>query len=158
MSRPINRLFHVCITVADINAALEFYCGVLGLESIGKLRNERAPGAVLGFPGQEIEIHADHLVGTNKENATVIDLIEFVSPKTVVNAGPSAPLNHAGINRIAFDVDSTDAIHEKLKARGDVEFLCEPQVVIAPTGGKFKILTFKDPFGNVLEVIEYCKA
>jgi hypothetical protein len=30
-------------------------------------------------------------------------------------------------------------------------------VVIAPTGGKFKILTFKDPFGNVLEVIEYMK-
>lgn len=157
MDRYINRLFHVCITVADIDAALEFYCNVLGLESIGKLRHERAPGEVLGFPGQMIEIHADHLVGTQKENATVIDLIEFVSPKTVVNTGPSAPLNHAGINRMAFSVDSTDAIHEKLKARGDIVFLCEPQTVIAPTGGKFKILTFKDPFGNVLEVIEYCK-
>lgn len=153
----LNRLFHVCITVADINAALEFYCGVLELKSIGALRHERAPGAVLGFPGQEIEIHADHLVGKNADNATVIDLIEFVSPKTVVNPAASAPLNHAGINRMAFDVDSTDAVYEKLKARGDVVLLCEPQVVIAPTGGKFKILTFKDPFGNVLEVIEYMK-
>jgi catechol 2,3-dioxygenase-like lactoylglutathione lyase family enzyme len=154
----INRLFHVCITVADIEAALQFYCGVLELKSIGALRNEKAPGAVLGFPGQEIEIHADHLVGQHAENATVIDLIEFVSPKTVVTSGPSAPLNHAGINRMAFSVDSTDAIYEKLKQRGDIVFLCEPQVVIAPTGGKFKILTFKDPFGNVLEVIEYMKA
>lgn len=157
MDRYINRLFHVCITVADIDAALEFYCGVLGLESIGKLRHERAPGEILGFPNQIIEIHADHLVGKDKENATVIDLIEFVEPKTVVNKNASAPLNHAGINRMAFGVDSTDAIHEKLKARGDIVFLCEPQVVIAPTGGKFKILTFKDPFDNVLEVIEYCK-
>lgn len=157
MDRYINRLFHVCITVADIEAALEFYCGVLGLESIGKLRHERAPGEILGFPNQIIEIHADHLVGTDKENATVIDLIEFVSPKTVVSTSPSAPLNHAGINRMAFGVDSTDAIHEKLKARGDIVFLCEPQIVIAPTGGKFKILTFKDPFDNILEVIEYCK-
>ncbi|MEJ5059356.1 MULTISPECIES: VOC family protein [unclassified Pseudomonas] len=157
MDRYINRLFHVCITVADIDAALEFYCGVLGLESIGKLRHERAPGEILGFPNQIIEIHADHLVGKDKENATVIDLIEFVEPKTVVNKSASAPLNHAGINRMAFGVDDTDAIHEKLKARGDIVFLCEPQVVIAPTGGKFKILTFKDPFDNVLEVIEYCK-
>jgi extradiol dioxygenase family protein len=157
MDRYINRLFHVCITVADIDAALEFYCGVLGLESIGKLRHERAPGEILGFPNQVIEIHADHLVGKDKENATVIDLIEFVEPKTVVNKSASAPLNHAGINRMAFGVDDTDAIHEKLKARGDIVFLCEPQVVIAPTGGKFKILTFKDPFDNVLEVIEYCK-
>ena len=157
MDRYINRLFHVCITVADIDAALEFYCGVLGLESIGKLRHERAPGEILGFPNQIIEIHADHLVGKDKENATVIDLIEFVEPKTVVNKKASAPLNHAGINRMAFGVDDTDAIHEKLKARGDIVFLCEPQVVIAPTGGKFKILTFKDPFDNVLEVIEYCK-
>lgn len=157
MDRYINRLFHVCITVADIDAALEFYCGVLGLESIGKLRHERAPGEILGFPNQIIEIHADHLVGKDKENATVIDLIEFVEPKTVVNKNASAPLNHAGINRMAFGVDDTDAIHEKLKARGDIVFLCEPQVVIAPTGGKFKILTFKDPFDNVLEVIESCK-
>jgi catechol 2,3-dioxygenase-like lactoylglutathione lyase family enzyme len=157
MDRYINRLFHVCITVADIDAALEFYCGVLGLESIGKLRHERAPGEILGFPNQIIEIHADHLVGKDKENATVIDLIEFVEPKTVVNKAASAPLNHAGINRMAFGVDDTDAIHEKLKARGDIVFLCEPQTVIAPTGGKFKILTFKDPFDNVLEVIEHCK-
>lgn len=157
MDRYINRLFHVCITVADIDAALEFYCGVLGLESIGKLRGERAPGEILGFPGQIIEIHADHLVGKDKENATVIDLIEFVEPKTVVNKNPAAPLNHAGINRMAFGVDDTDAIYDKLKARGDIVFLCEPQVVIAPTGGKFKILTFKDPFDNILEVIEYCK-
>src|SRR6266446_3740586 len=134
----INRLFHVCITVADIDAALQFYCGVLELKSIGALRNERAPGAVLGFPGQEIEIHADHLVGKNTENATVIDLIEFVSPKTVVAPGPSAPLNHAGINRMAFDVDSTDAIYEKLKQRGDIVLLSEPQLVPSPTRGKSK--------------------
>ncbi|MDE1165584.1 MAG: hypothetical protein PW845_09385 [Pseudomonas sp.] len=72
----------MCITVFDIDAALEFYCGVLGLESIGKLRHERAPGEILGFPNQIIEIHADHLVGKDKENATVIDLIEFLEPKT----------------------------------------------------------------------------
>ncbi len=155
MDRYINRLFHVCITVPDIEEGLRFYRDVLGLESIGSLRNEKADGAVLGFPGQQIEIHADHLCGKNSENATVIDLIEFISPRTDIGDGPYEKLNHVGITRLAFDVDDTDAIHAKLLQRGDIEMLCEPQSVQAPTGGVLRILTFKDPFGIVLELIEY---
>jgi catechol 2,3-dioxygenase-like lactoylglutathione lyase family enzyme len=155
VDRYINRLFHVCITVPDIEEALRFYRDVLGLESIGSLRNEIADGAVLGFPGQQIEIHADHLCGKNKENATVIDLIEFITPKTDVAEGPYKLLNHVGITRLAFDVDDTDAIHAKLLQRGDIEMLCEPQSVQAPTGGVLRILTFRDPLGIVLELIEY---
>lgn len=155
MDKYINRLFHVCITVPNIEEALGFYRDVLGLESIGSLRNEKADGAVLGFPGQEIEIHADHLVGKSRETATVIDLIEFLSPKTVVGDGPYKQMNHVGITRMAFDVDDTDAIHAKLLARGDIEMLCEPQSVVAPTGGTLRILTFRDPLGIVLELIEH---
>lgn len=155
MEQYINRLFHVCITVPDIEEALGFYRDVLGLESIGSLRNEKADGAVLGFPGEQIEIHADHLCGKNKENATVIDLIQFVNPQTVVGDGPYKQMNHVGITRMAFDVDDTDAIHKKLRRRGDVVMLCAPQTVDAPTGGTLRILTFKDPLGIVLELIEY---
>lgn len=155
MDRYVNRLFHVCITVADIDKALEFYRGVLGLESIGSLRNERADGAVLGFPGQEIEIHADHLCGKLTEHATVIDLIQFVDPPTIVGDGPYQQMNHVGITRMAFDVDDADAIYERLRSRGDVEILAEPATVQAPTEGSFRIVTFKDPFGIVLEVIEH---
>jgi catechol 2,3-dioxygenase-like lactoylglutathione lyase family enzyme len=154
MDKYINRLFHVCITVPDIDKALEFYEGVLGLESIGSLRNERSDGAVLGFPGQEIEIHANHLRGKHAENATVIDLIQFVTPSTVVCDGPYERMNHVGITRMAFDVDDTGAIFEKLRQRDDVELLCEPATVQAPTEGFLRILTFKDPHGIVLELIE----
>lgn len=155
MDRYVNRLFHVCITVPDIEKALEFYQGVLGLESIGSLRNEVADGGILGFPGREIEIHADHLRGKVADNATVIDLIEFIRPKTIVDRGPYQQMNQVGITRLAFDVDDTDAIYEKLRQRGDVELLCEPVTVQAPTGGSLRILTFKDPHGIVLELIEY---
>ena len=58
---------------------------------------------------------------------------------------------------LMFGFPPTGTGFEPEDLRGDIVFLCEPQVVIAPTGGKFKILTFKDPFGNVLEVIEYMK-
>jgi hypothetical protein len=94
------------------------------------------------------------LCGKGKENATVIDLIEFITPKTVVGDGPYKQMNHVGITRMAFDVDDTDAIHAKLVQRGDIEMLCQPQSVQAPTGGTLRILTFKDPLGIVLELIE----
>jgi catechol 2,3-dioxygenase-like lactoylglutathione lyase family enzyme len=152
--RYIKRLFHVCITVPDIDEALAFYQDVLGLESLGRLRNEKTDGAALGFPGQEIEIHADHLSGNLTENATVIDLIQFVKPATIVDEGPYRETNHVGITRIAFEVDDTDAIYEKLRARGDIEFLGQPATVRSPTMGSLRILTFKDPHGIILELIE----
>lgn len=155
MDGQINRLFHVCINVPDIEAALEFYQGVLGLESIGSLRNEKSDGAMLGFPGREIEIHANHLRGKLDGDATVIDLIQFLDPPTVVGDGPYKQMNQVGITRMAFAVEDTDAVYERLRQRGDVEILAEPATVVAPTSGFFKILTFKDPHGIVLEVIEH---
>jgi catechol 2,3-dioxygenase-like lactoylglutathione lyase family enzyme len=153
--RYIEKLFHVCITVPDIDEALEFYQGVLGLESVGSLRNEKTDGVALGFPGQEIEIHADHLSGKLTDNATVVDLIQFVQPATIVGEGPYRETNHVGITRIAFEVDDTDAIYEKLRTRGDIEFLGQPATVRSPAQGSLRILTFKDPHGIILELIEH---
>lgn len=153
--RFIKKVFHVCITVPDIDEALEFYQGVLKLESIGSLRNEKTDGAALGFPGQEIEIHANHLAGTLTDNATVIDLIQFVKPATILRDGPYAETNHIGITRIAFEVNDTDAIYEMLRTRGDIEFLGHPIDVRSPDTGSLRILTFKDPHGIILEVIEH---
>lgn len=155
MSQDINRLFHVCITVPEIEEALKFYCGTLGLHSIGCLRNEKADGKVLGFPaGEEIEINADHLCGKLTENATVIDLIEYIKPKSFIGDGPYKEMNRVGITRMAFGVDNTDEIYEKLRQRDDVDIVSEPMTVNAPGGGWLKIMTFKDPYGIVLEVIE----
>jgi hypothetical protein len=60
-----------------------------------------------------------------------------------------------GITRIAFEVDDTDAIYEKLRTRGDVDILGKPATVTSPTTGSLRILTFKDPHGIILEVIEH---
>jgi catechol 2,3-dioxygenase-like lactoylglutathione lyase family enzyme len=126
--------------VPDIDEALAFDKGVLGLDSVGSLRNEKTDGAALGFPGQEIEIRADHLSGKLSDNATVVDLIQFVKPATIVDVGPYRETDDVGITRIAFEVDDTDAIQEKLRRRGDIEFLGQPVTVRNPTKGSLKIL------------------
>jgi catechol 2,3-dioxygenase-like lactoylglutathione lyase family enzyme len=142
------------ITVPDIDEALEFYLGVLGLESVGSLRNEKTDGAALGFPGQEIGIHADHLSGKPKDNATVVDLIQVVKPATIVDERRHRETNHVGITRIAFEVEDIDAIYENLRTRGDIELLGQPAPVRSPTKGAVRILTFKDSHGIILELIE----
>ena len=154
MDQHINRLFHVCITVPDIEEGLRFYRDVLGLKSIGSLRNEKADGKVLGFPaGEEIAVNADHLCGQLTENATVVDLIEYIHPKTVVGEGPYKAMNQVGITRMAFDVDNVHELYEKLRQRGDVEILCEPMKLNSVDGGWHEVVTFKDPYGIVLELI-----
>ena len=70
---------HGPVAQGDIEEALKFYCGVLELKSIGALRNERAPGAVLGLnntttpnaieTGQAVDLV--HQMGTLKITAKV---------------------------------------------------------------------------------------
>ena len=150
----VQKLYHVAITVRDIEEAMKFYCDVLGLRTLGSLRGEESDGALLGFPGQRIKINAEHLVGKDADNATVIDLIEFVIPGTLEGKGPVTEMNRVGIDRLAFDVKNLDELYQKLKARGDVEFICEPLILNKPTGGFFKAITFRDPFGITMEFLE----
>lgn len=152
-----DRLFHVCIAVADIEAALDFYCGLLGLESMGKLRNERTSGCALGFPALEIEMHADHLVGMHENNAVAIDLIELVAPPGLVATGLFSPLGLARVGCMVFDVDDSGAIYQKLRVRGDIAFLRRPQLCTTAAGIRLKMLKFQDPFGNSLQLVERIK-
>lgn len=152
MEQYVKKLFHVCITVEDIEAAFSFYSGVLGMHSIGSLRNEKSDGKLLGHEG-EIEIHAEHLCGSMEENATVIDLLEYIHPKAEIS-DTTRGLNHTGITRMAFEVANIDDIYDKLSQRGDINFYCEPMKLNKLGGGWLKVVTFKDPFGIVLELIE----
>lgn len=151
-----KQIFHVCITVEDIDKALDFYCGVLGMHSTGALRGEKSDGALLGFPGQTIEINANHLEGSAKlESPTVIDLIEYITPKTYVGDGPVKDMNKVGLTRMAFGVEDLLGVYGELKQRDDVKFVCEPVLLNAPTGGYLMAVSFYDPFGNFLEFLEH---
>jgi catechol 2,3-dioxygenase-like lactoylglutathione lyase family enzyme len=155
MDLYFQKIFNVGITVPDIEEALKFYRDVLGLKSTVSLRNEKQDGKLLGFtPGEEIEVHAEHLGVKNAANGTEIGLLEFIKPKTIVDKGPYKQRNHVGINCIFFDVDNVDEIYEKLRERGDVEIICEPRKMPSPDGGWHKPMTIRDPYGILLGIVE----
>jgi glyoxylase I family protein len=95
MSRAhITDLHHVSFLVANLDRALAFYCGVLGLET-------DAARPDLGYPGVWLPV-----------GARAIHLLQLPSPDPV--AGRPA---HAGRDRhAAFSVDDLDALMVALKA------------------------------------------
>ena len=95
MSRVLA-LHHVSLLVSDTQRALEFYCGVLGLEL-------DAGRPDLGFPGAWLEVGAQQ-----------IHLIALADPPV-----PGAAARHGGRDRhLALQVTGLDSIRSLLQARG----------------------------------------
>lgn len=89
-------IHHISVVVADTAAALDFYCGILGLEV--------DPGRPsLGYPGAWLQ------VGDRQ-----IHLLEVPNPDPVGGRPP-----HGGRDRhLALSVDELDAIHQRLERSG----------------------------------------
>lgn len=90
MSRPEIRSFnHTSFTVADLDASLRFFVGVLGFSLRDRSpRDPRLIGAVTGLAHAEVEIA--YLDGYGH----TLELIAYRTPKTVValSIGPAMPV------------------------------------------------------------------
>ena len=130
-------LSHIVMRVTDIDRSVAFYRDVLGMRLHKDARNVDAPGkarAVIGLVGD-----------------IAIEMIE-------VQPGEGEPTTRrgrdaAGYSTIAFTVADVAAALEVLKSRGLTRF---PEVVTTESG--FKVMLFRDPDGNVLELIEFADA
>ena len=123
----VNRLDHLVLTVADLDASIEFYQTVLGMGKVvfGEGR------VALTFGNQKINLHE-----TGKEFE------------------PKAQRVQAGSADLCFIVDTplSEAI-EHLE-RCDVAVIDGP---VARTGATGKIVSvyFRDPDGNLIEISNY---
>lgn len=141
-------LHHTAITVANLNRAIDFYCGVLGLELAHEPTDtfsgefvERA----LRVPGATLRIA---VVGCGDDR---IELLEYAAPPSPVER--PLPANARGAAHIAFLVDDLDAKRAELEAKG-VEFFAE---AVTNEGGAlagWRWAYFSDPDGVVLELVE----
>src|SRR5690242_13383222 len=109
----ITRFDHVGITVADLDAALEFFVG-LGLEVQGRMFVEgEFLDTVCGIPGSRTEI----AMLSAPDGGTTVELSSFVRPDHVPGS-PAAMANELGIRSVAFRVDDLRAVVDKLAADG----------------------------------------
>ena len=109
----IRRFDHVGITVADLDAAMEFFVG-LGLEVEGRTFVEgEFVDTVTGIPGVR-----SHIVMLRApEGGSGLELSSFVQPDHAPGS-PTAMANEVGLRNVAFQVDDLQAIVDRLAADG----------------------------------------
>lgn len=109
----IKHFDHVGITVADLDAALDFFVS-LGMELEGRTFMEgEFLDTVCGIPNSRSEIAMLRLPG----GGTTVELGSFVRPEHDPGT-PNAMSNVVGIRNIAFEVEDLLGMVERVKADG----------------------------------------
>lgn len=125
----MTNLFHLAFPVHDLDAAREFYGGVLGCEE------GRSSERWIDFNlyGHQIVTHlAAEGSGIRSTNHVDAD---------------DVPVPHFGI---VLPIDEWKQLSEKLKAKG-VNFVIEPKIRFEGEVGEQATMFFLDPSGNALE-------
>lgn len=109
----IKRFDHIGITVADLDAATEFFVG-LGLEVEGRGFVEgEFLDTVCGIPDARTEI----VMLKPPDDGTRLELSSFVRPDHSPGS-PGAMANELGLRNVAFEVEDLPATVERLAADG----------------------------------------
>jgi catechol 2,3-dioxygenase-like lactoylglutathione lyase family enzyme len=139
----IGEVQHIAISVSDMEEALKFYCGLLGLEVMMDMEMEGDPAieAVLGVK----DIKMRYVLFSGK--GARLNLLQFRNPKGENLAKRMRPYDQ-GIHHIAFVVDDVEGAYRELSAKG-VEFISPPQQT-----GLAKASSMHGPDGVVIELFE----
>jgi len=125
----MHNLFHLAFPVHNLDAAREFYGGVLECEE-GRSSDQWID---FNLYGHQIVTHlAPHIAGTKSTNHVDKD---------------NVPVPHFGI---VLPMDEWKELSEKLTTKG-VEFIIEPKIRFEGEVGEQATMFFLDPSGNALE-------
>jgi glyoxylase I family protein len=138
----IKGVHHIAIGVPDIEAGLAFYCDILGFDldwrSDISAVNEKA-GAAVGLPGFEAKMAM--LKGSN----LCLELWQYSNPEPRdLRSDPS----DLGYPHMALAVEDIEAEYVRLAAAG-MTFVGPPVDF-----GTQKAIYGRDPFGNIIELLE----
>jgi catechol 2,3-dioxygenase-like lactoylglutathione lyase family enzyme len=144
----VRGIHHVGITVPDLDAGIEFYTGVLGLELFdppSPVFDHAELGPAVGVPGGALR-QVNLACGDS-----IVELLEYTNPP---EASPTpVRADQRGAAHLALHVDDAEATKAELEAKG-VEFLSEVNAVDEGVLAGWRWVYFRDPAGIVLELVE----
>jgi catechol 2,3-dioxygenase-like lactoylglutathione lyase family enzyme len=146
---------HVNLVVEDLDAMTAFYRDVLGLSVT---RQVTITGPWVAATVRLADVHADVVYLDFPAGGPRIELIRYNRPPLARPSDVDKP-NAPGLRHLAFKVDDIDASTQKLRAAGvpffsDIQTVPSSQVTYAG-GIRKRLIYFKDPEGNLLELCEY---
>ncbi len=134
---------HPALAVPDIEAALRFYCDVVGFQVV---MDAEIPS---GIPPMDQAFGVDDAgckVRMIRKGNSCIELFEFNTPE---GGDTKRPVNRAGITHICLATDDYAADYDHLAGHGVV--FNTPAMGEPGTRWAYG----RDPFGNVLELLEH---
>lgn len=151
----IGRIYHVGLTVSDLNKSIVFYRDVLGLEFQGEILMDGEETDRL-FRKKNCKARVAYLNGCKNIETAPVELIQFIE-NGINKVQPD--LFVTSISEICFYTDDIDSVYKKL-LQHNIECLSEPQYFdfTSQGFGKSKAFYFKDPDGIILEMMQPLEA
>ncbi|MZE78364.1 VOC family protein [Streptomyces xinghaiensis] len=149
MAIAVGGLLHVAVVTPDLDRMAAFYTGLFGAEVVKDLSlTTPVFGEGVGVPGATARTVHLRLPGAS----TVVELTQYAAHHPA--ADPRAPANAPGLRHLALRVDDIGAAAGELRARGH-EVVGGPVEVDRPAAARGTwFLYFRDPDGNLVELIE----
>ncbi|HVO53859.1 MAG TPA: VOC family protein [Solirubrobacterales bacterium] len=148
----LRDVLHFSFTVADLEASIDWYTRVLGLELVHRQRQENTyTEELVGIEGAVLEIAQFRVPGVSPGLSThMLELVEYVRPKL---EPANLQTNRPGVAHIAFLV--TD-IHDRYEAMVDagVEFRNPPTTITEGANAGGFACYLRDPEGITLELLQ----
>ena len=147
----VGRIYHVGLTVSDLERSIAFYRDVLGLEFQGEIFMEGEETDKM-FRRVNCKARVAYLNGSKAVEAPPVELIQFVNNE--VKKVPS-DLFTTSISEVCFYTDDIDSAYKHL-VDNNVECLSEPQYfdLRADGFGESRAFYFIDPDGIILEMMQ----
>jgi len=137
----VGRIYHVGLTVSDLDRSIAFYRDILGLEFQGEM-----------FRRANCKARVAYLNGSKAIEAPPVELIQFVDSKIHKE---QSDLFTTSISEVCFYTDDIDSVYKTL-IENHVECLSEPQHFDfrADGFGESRAFYFRDPDGIILEMMQ----
>lgn len=147
----IGQIYHVGLTVSDIDRSIEFYRDVLGLKFQGEILMEGKETELM-FQRKNCRARVAYLNGSDKTNMPPVELIQFID--TDIKKVKS-DIFSTSVSELCFYTEDIDSVYETLLAH-NVECLSSPQNFdfTANGFGKSRAFYFRDPDGIILEMMQ----
>ncbi len=146
-----GQIYHVGLTVSDMDRSIRFYRDVLGLQFQGEILME-GPSTEAMFQRKNCKARVAYLNGSDKSGMPPVELIQFVD--TTVHP-QRADLFTTSVSELCFYTEDIEKMYQYLQEQ-QVECLSAPQSFDFTAGGfgKSKAFYFRDPDGIVLEMMQ----
>ena len=147
----IGQIYHVGLTVLDLDRSIQFYRDVLGLRFTGEILMEGKETEEI-FQKKNCSARVAYLNGSEENRMPPVELIQFTDGNIEKS---EASLFRTGVSEICFYTDNAEKTYRDLIEKG-VECLSAPQNFdFRKDGfGRSRGFYFKDPDGIILEMME----